>query len=105
MATLYVTEYSGMATVNQNAGLMLPSGNTAQTPELVNQVVNISVSATSSSPFGKATTLVRLHCDAICSFSFGQNPTATTSTARMVAGQTEYFGVVTGHSVSVCSNA
>lgn len=104
MATLYVTEYSGMAVVNQNAGLMLPSGNVAQTPQLVEQIVSISGSASSSSAFGKATTLVRLHCDAICSVSFGSAPSATTSSARMVVGQTEYFGVIPGHSVSVISN-
>ena len=104
MATLYVTEYSGMAVVSQNSGLMLPSGNVAQTPELVNQTVTISGSPTSSQAFGKSTTLVRLHTDAICSVSFGSSPTSSGTTARMVAGQTEYFGVVPNQVVSVITN-
>jgi hypothetical protein len=44
-----------------------------------------------------------LHTDSICSISFGTNPTATTSTARMAAGQTEYHGVPVGLSYMVAA--
>jgi hypothetical protein len=56
-----------------------------------------------SSAFNAATTYVRIHTDAICSISFGTAPTATTSTMRMVAGQTEYFAVPVGRSFKVAA--
>jgi len=46
---------------------------------------------------------VRVHTDVICSIKFGTSPTATTSTARMVAGQTEYFAVPQGASYKVAA--
>jgi len=47
--------------------------------------------------------MVRIHTDSICSIEFGANPTATTSTPRMVAGQTEYHGVPVGQSYMVAA--
>ena len=41
--------------------------------------------------------------DSICSVEFGTNPTATTSTACMVAGQTEYQGVPAGQNYMVAA--
>lgn len=81
MAKLYVTEYTGVG----------PDG-IANEPELTTQVVTFTTT-TQSAAFSASTSLVRIHTDAICSILFGTNPTATTSTKRMVAGQTEYFRV------------
>ena len=39
------------------------------------------------------TKFVRLHTDAVCSIKFGTNPTASGTTARMAAGQTNLFGM------------
>ena len=75
-----------------------------QYPPNAEQVLAISGSPTSSNPFQPQTTLIRVHTDAICSIEIGQSPTATTSTARMAANQTEYFGVYPGHSISVIAN-
>jgi len=63
-------------------------------------------SSTQSAAFSAKTRMVRIHTDSICSIEFGTNPTATTSTARMVAGQTEYHGVTpnTGMMVAAITN-
>jgi len=47
--------------------------------------------------------MVRIHTDSTCSVEFGTNPTATTSTACMVAGQTEYQGVPAGQNYMVAA--
>jgi hypothetical protein len=45
-----------------------------------------------------------VHTDAICSISFGSNPTATATKARMAAGQTEYYAVNASDKVAVITN-
>ena len=94
MATLYVSEFRAQ---------ILNGVPVAVQPAQREQTVAIGGGA-SSSPFGPNTDLVRLHCDAICSFRFG-GAAATTSNARMAANQTEYFVVNPGDVVSVIANA
>ena len=102
MATLYVTEFSSLGP----GPLGPPAIQAATGPPLAEQVVAISaIFAQQSSPFSSSTYIVRLHCDAICSVRIGgKNPTATTSSARMIAGQTEFFTVKPGDAVSVIGN-
>ena len=97
MAVLYISEYDNVATDNRG---MVQAG---QEPAIATQTVAIGVAAQSAA-FNARTRFVRIHTDAICSVAFGANPTATTSSARMAANQTEFFGVVPGHKVSVISN-
>ena len=97
MATLYVTEYQGTGKGTGGAVQV------ANEPRLVNQAVTFSTHAESSA-FNANTFMVRLHTDAICSFTFGVTPVATTAMSRMVAGQTEYFFVNPGDKVSVVAN-
>jgi hypothetical protein len=88
LATLYITEFSGLG--------LDPSTRSAQVaaqPPVNEQTVSISGSSTASSAFKAATNMVRLHTDAICSIEFGTSPTASSTTARMAANQTEYFTV------------
>lgn len=99
MTTLYISEYT-------EAGYMpglgtLPVG---KEPSTVQQTVGNAGASTQSSAFRSDTKLVRLHTDSICSIRFGTNPTATTSTARMAANQTEYFQVLGGDKVAVILN-
>jgi len=63
-------------------------------------------SSTQSAAFNAKTRLIRIYTDSICSIELGTNPTATTSTGRMVAGQTEYHGVTsnTGMMVAAITN-
>ena len=102
MAVLYVTEFA----------VLLPTPNgvaaLAKQPPLQEQTVVIgSGSLTPTYPFNVATTLVRLHTDAVCSVEFGLAPTATATKARMAANQTEYFGVPpgVGWTVAVITNS
>lgn len=95
MATLYISEYP-QNTVDPPTVVMEPSG--------VTQTVAIGAGSTQSSAFRSDTRIVRLHTDAICSVAFGANPTASATTARLAANQTEYFKVVPAHKVAVITN-
>lgn len=106
MATLYISEFQALGSAGMPTWGASPNGPTqaAQQPSLVDQVVAIGGTSTQSSAFGAATVLVRIHTDSICSVAFGTNPTATATTARLVAGQTEYFGVAPLSKVAVITN-
>lgn len=95
MAKLYVTEYvqNGVNNTYPTATPLEPG---------VDQVVTFTTT-TQSTAFAANTTLVRIHTDSICSISFGTNPTATTSTKRLVAGATEYFSVPPGAAYKVAA--
>ena len=97
MAKAYISEYS---TVPVIAGRAVPTGNE---PAIAEQVVTYSTT-TQSAAFNAKTIYIRVHTDSICSYEFGTNPTATTSTPRMAAGSTEFFGVQPGHKVAFVTN-
>lgn len=101
MATLYITEYSAMGQA-PNSGPQMP-----QEPPIAEQTVAISGSSAASAAFNSKTRFVRVHTDAICSVEFGAAPTATATTGRMAANQTEYRGVPEGGAfkVAVISNS
>lgn len=86
MATIYIAEYAG---TGYNPG-MVP---VVATPPIAEQIISIGGSSTQSTAFKSNSKLVRVHTDAICSIAFGTSPTATTSTMRLGAGQTEYFDI------------
>jgi hypothetical protein len=96
VAVLYITEYAGL-TPSPVGGLAQLS----QENPLAEQTVSIGVSSAQSSAFNAKTRIVRLHCDAVCSVEFGTNPTATSSTQRLAANQTEVKGVPVGASFKV----
>lgn len=96
MAKLYVTEFAGAGQNHMQVAQAAPI--VEQTP------VVIGAGSLQSAAFDAATTVVRIHTDAICSLAFGTNPTATTSTMRMAADQTEYFSVKFGQKVAVIAN-
>jgi len=73
-------------------------------PATTTQTVSIAAGSAQSSAFGPTTRMVRLHTDAICSYRFGTNPTASATTARMAANTTEYHGVRAGDKVAVITN-
>jgi hypothetical protein len=106
MATLYVTEFRGIGqepalrTWGNGPALM----QFAQQPPVAEQTVAIGATSAQSNAFNSATNMVRISTDAICSVLFGNNPTATAGSARMAAGQTEYFAVGPGMKVAVITN-
>ena len=97
MALLYIWEFSEIVSRH---GTMIGKapGIRQQTP------LSIGGAPVQSLPFTAGTSYIRMHCDAICSIDIGENPTATTSKARMAANQTEYMGVNPGDSLSVIAN-
>ena len=103
MALLYVSEFAELE--------IGPAGRVGQIPmpPVAEQTVAIGVGSVASNAFNAKTRFVRLHADAICAVKFGTAPTAivagATGTARMVAGQTEYFGVPLGQSYKVATIA
>lgn len=103
MATLYVTEFKAIEPVTKAWGAQA-FVQAAEQPAVAEQTVAIGGSSTASSAFNASTTFVRLHTDSICSIEFGPTPTASATTARMAADQTEYFGVTPGTKVAVISN-
>ncbi len=92
-ATLYLTEFKDSPPVTYQAAPM---------PANVNQTVAIGGGSLQSSAFAWNTILIRVHCDVICNVNIGGvSPTATTSSMRMAAGQTEYFQVKAGDKLAV----
>jgi hypothetical protein len=97
MAKAYISEYSVVPVI---AGRAVPTGSE---PAIAEQVVSFTTT-TQSAAFNAKTVFIRVHVDSICSYEFGTNPTATTSTPRMAAGSTEFFGVIGGHKVAFVTN-
>jgi len=103
MASLYLTQFGGVG---------VSGSDIAQEPSLGTQVLTIG-SETKSTAFDPNCSVVRVHVDAICSIHFtlpdnsGTYTAATTSSRRMAADQTEYFGVPRGAlmKLSVISNS
>jgi len=94
VAILVIREYEHLMEV---AGGTVPVG---KEPALVRQEVVIGGGSLQSTAFTERTRFVRLHCDVAAGIAFGSNPTAI-AVQDMAAGQTEYFGVETGHKVAV----
>lgn len=95
MATLYVTEYG--STGAQRTQI-------AQSPKVAQNNVAISGSTTQSAAFKPSTTIIEVHTDVVCSIEIGENPTATTASARMAADETRYYGVKDGDKIAVITN-
>lgn len=100
MATLYVTEFQSPFIDPSRAMPMVGFGaKTAQNN------VAIGGGSTQSAAFAATTKIIRVHTDAICSVEVGgTDPTATTSSSRMAANQTEYYYVNAGDKLAVISN-
>jgi hypothetical protein len=92
MAKVYITEYA-------NTG-----GNAALEPAQAHQTITSSGTSGQTSAFDATTNFIRVHTDGIVSIAIGSNPTATTSTTRLAANQTEYFCVRPGHKLAVITN-
>lgn len=103
MARIYVSEYDRLAPA-YGGGL----GQVVQEPEIALQSIAITASSTLTAAFNGGTRIIRVHTDAICAIKIGPSPTAIvagdTGTKRMVAGQTEYFGVVPGDKLAVIAS-
>jgi hypothetical protein len=94
---LYVEEYARQA--KDNRGQTVAAG---EQPPLAVQKVDFSAGAAASAAFNAKTVFVRIHTNAICSRVFSAAGTAAAVTdPRMVAGQTEFHGVIQGSGMKV----
>lgn len=100
MAVVYVTEYARQ--VRDMGGYLVP---TPEEPALAEQQVAIGGSSDQSSAFNDSAKLIMVHTDAICHIAIGSDPTASTSTKRMPADQTLFFGVQPGHKIAVITGS
>ncbi len=72
------------------------------TPAVASQAVAFTATSTQSAAFNASTGIIRVHVDAIALVEIGgTSPTATSTSLRMVAGQTEYFVVLPGQKLAV----
>lgn len=92
MATLYIREYSKLATDDRGSSVIV-----GLEPGIDN---TLSIGANTTLTLNLNTKFVRLHSDAICCVAFGgASVAATTSSGRMAANQTEFFGISSGSPV------
>jgi hypothetical protein len=101
LATVYITEFSGLARTQLGGDF----GTSPIAPKVAGQTVAIGGASVASTAFNASTTLIRVHTDAICSIEVGGvAPVATATSARLAAGQTEYYGVTPGDKLAVITN-
>ncbi len=99
---LYISEFELIANVKSplTSSWNAAAAPVVATPPVAEQLIPFTTT-TQSAAFNAKTHIIRIHAEAICFIAFGSDPTATTSSMRMVAGQTEYFGVSPGTKLAV----
>lgn len=95
MAKLWITELAYMPGMSQ----------VAQLPPIAEQVVTFTTTTTQSAAANHSTRFVRVISDADCHIAVGDNPTATTSSLKLIAGSPEYFGVGAGQKIAAVTAA
>jgi hypothetical protein len=100
MAVLYITEFDTTKII-EGAGA---PGIITDEPPLAEQTVAIGAGSVQSAAFNAGTQMIRVHTDAVCSIAIGTNPTASATTRRLAANQTEYYGVMAGQKLAVIQN-
>lgn len=101
MANLYITEFSSQGV---DGGSKAPVVPVPQMPPLAQQVVTFTTT-TQSAALNASTRFVRLIADADCHIEVGSNPTATTSSMKLISGQPEYFGIGPGQKIAAVTAA
>lgn len=101
MATATITEYSGLAPID-NTGLSAPIILPLMKQPPVTQQAAITLSGTSqqSSAFAATTTVIEVSCDGAFRSLIGTSPTAAAGSTRRDAG-VWYFSVVAGQKIAV----
>lgn len=99
MAVLYIAEFAGTYADHGRGG------SAAFAPPVTEQTVAIGAGSVASAAFNTGTSLIRVHSDVICSIKIGAAPTASATTSRMAAGQTEYYAVRPGDKIAVITNS
>lgn len=97
MATLQIIESYGLS---KTSGEGIPI---MKLPQIATQNLSISASSAQSSALNADTAVVRLQSDTDCYVEVGTNPTATTSSLKLIANAPEYFGVARGASFKIAA--
>src|SRR5687768_7703992 len=102
MAKLYISEFGGFGANGSQVAMI----STAM-QDLDRSITLTTSPAWSTTPIDAATSVVRLHADAICSFAIVASTTegAAITHKRMAADQTEYFSLPFGKYISAISNS
>lgn len=95
MARLSIREYEHISAVSRG---IVPVG---EEPAVASQSLTISGTSAASAVFNVRTRFVRVHTDVNCSLDWSTAPVAVAGSCDMVAGQTEYFGVVNATNMKV----
>jgi hypothetical protein len=95
MARLSIREYEHISAVARG---IVPVG---EEPAVANQSLTITGGSQASAAFNIRTRFVRIHADVNCSLDWSTSPVAVAGSCDMVAGQTEYFGVVNATNMKV----
>ena len=98
MAKLYITEFTDLGRNFSGLAMAAPSA-----PPVASQAVTFTTT-TQSAAFNDATKLIMVQADAVCSIEIGSDPTATTNSMRMAAGETRFYGVTPGHKIAAVTN-
>lgn len=96
MAVVDITEYAELAFAGTGHRIMA-----GQEPSLRQQQVAVGASSAQSLVFTDTTRFIRIHSDVACRIAVGVNPTASATSMRVVAGGTEYLGVLPGLKIAV----
>jgi len=70
-------------------------------PPLAEQKIAVGVSSVQSTAFGPLANFIRVESDVNCYIAIGEDPTASSSTYRLVADSPEYLGISPGHKIAV----
>ena len=99
MSNLRITEFAGLGSSASGDGPV----QAVSSPPTAQQVVAIGATSTASAAFNASTTIIRVQPEAVCAIYVGTSaPIATTGlSARLAAGQTEYFRVDPGSKLAV----
>lgn len=95
MPRLSIREYQHISAVARG---IVPVG---EEPAVASQSLTISGAPAISAAFDVKTKFVRIHTDVNCSLDWGTAPAPVAGSCDMVAGQTEYFGVVNASNLKV----
>ncbi len=93
-----ITEYAFLA--RDGANQTIPAG---QEPQLANHQITPSALSQQTAAFAGGATLVRVHTDEAIRIEIGGDPTAASTSKRMAANTTEFFGVRGGQKAAVVS--
>ena len=98
MSRLNIVEFSHLAKDATGASIPIPLATTGGT---FSQSIQITNSSLQSAQFAPSTTFIRLVSDVNCYVSLGLNPTANTSSYRLIASRPELVGVQEGRALKL----